>query len=271
MREYRATVGETDGNIIAVIITIQTPRNQPSAPRSVPGPSSIPRMRSAVDHQATPESTSSRAISATRARAAAKAGARPVAAVGGASELPTAPMVTSGSPGEPRRREGCLALVVDAEGVDARARRLGDGQLGCDWMEDPGHTGRLSRFHAERHDVLDLEVDVVTDLDAVTETLLANLDRGALHAQALRHERTERRHRPAELTTEDPAELVHLVVRRGGVDEHAEAPVPLAHDLRRVGDRGDLEAADVRALYLPLSDVEHERHTATVVVGAERQ
>ena len=38
MREYSATVGETDGNIIAAIITSQTPRNQPSVPRSVPGP-----------------------------------------------------------------------------------------------------------------------------------------------------------------------------------------------------------------------------------------
>ena len=33
MREYSATVGATDGNIIAPIMTIQTPRNQPNVPR----------------------------------------------------------------------------------------------------------------------------------------------------------------------------------------------------------------------------------------------
>jgi hypothetical protein len=44
MREYSATVGDTDGNIIAAIITIQTPRNQPKEPRPVHGPLSIPRI-----------------------------------------------------------------------------------------------------------------------------------------------------------------------------------------------------------------------------------
>ena len=77
MRAYRETVGATDGNIIAAIITTQMPRNQPSVPSAVPGPSSIPAMRSAVDHQATAASANSRAISPRRARAAANAGARP--------------------------------------------------------------------------------------------------------------------------------------------------------------------------------------------------
>ena len=44
MREYKATVGATDGNIIAAIITTQTPRNQLTAPRPVQGPLSIPRI-----------------------------------------------------------------------------------------------------------------------------------------------------------------------------------------------------------------------------------
>jgi hypothetical protein len=35
--------GSADGSIIAAIMVVQTPRNQPSAPRSVPGPASIPR------------------------------------------------------------------------------------------------------------------------------------------------------------------------------------------------------------------------------------
>ncbi len=51
MREYSATVGASDGNIIAAIITTHTPRNQPSVPSAVHGPSSMPRIHSLVDHQ----------------------------------------------------------------------------------------------------------------------------------------------------------------------------------------------------------------------------
>ena len=36
------TVGIADGSIIAAIITIQIPRNQPSVPRAVHGPEPIP-------------------------------------------------------------------------------------------------------------------------------------------------------------------------------------------------------------------------------------
>ena len=36
------TIGAIEGNIIAAIITTQTPRKNPSDPRSVPGPASIP-------------------------------------------------------------------------------------------------------------------------------------------------------------------------------------------------------------------------------------
>ena len=50
MREYSATVGATDGNIIAAIITTHAPRNQPNVPRAVQGPSSIPLIRSPVNH-----------------------------------------------------------------------------------------------------------------------------------------------------------------------------------------------------------------------------
>src|SRR3954451_13596972 len=74
MRAYSATVGATDGNIIAAIITTHTPRNQPSAPSAVPGPSSMPAIRSAVDHHATAASANSSATSPRRARAAADGG-----------------------------------------------------------------------------------------------------------------------------------------------------------------------------------------------------
>src|SRR3954454_24883871 len=119
MRAYSATVGATDGNIIAAIITTHTPRNQPSAPRAVPGPASIPAMRSAVDHQATAASANSRAIRPSRARAASNAGPSPgrTTRVSGAELL--AP--TSRRPGEVRRRERRLALVLDPERADVRA------------------------------------------------------------------------------------------------------------------------------------------------------
>src|SRR4051812_12285762 len=53
IRAYRATVGETEGNIIAAIITIHTPRNQPKVPRALQGPVSMPRISPAVHHQPT--------------------------------------------------------------------------------------------------------------------------------------------------------------------------------------------------------------------------
>jgi hypothetical protein len=44
-RAYVSTIGADEGSIIAAVIVTQIPRNQPSPPRSVPGPASIPRIR----------------------------------------------------------------------------------------------------------------------------------------------------------------------------------------------------------------------------------
>ena len=44
--------GAAEGSIIAAIIVTHTPRYQPSPPRLVPGPASIPRIRSTVTAQA---------------------------------------------------------------------------------------------------------------------------------------------------------------------------------------------------------------------------
>src|SRR5712692_4960114 len=73
IRAYNATVGDTDGNIIAAIITTQAPTNQPRVPRPVPRPASIPAIWLAVDHQARPANTNKRTTSPSRDRAAAKA------------------------------------------------------------------------------------------------------------------------------------------------------------------------------------------------------
>ena len=64
------------------------------------------------------------------------------------------------------------------------------------------------------------------------------------------------------------AELLGLLVRRAIVDEHAETPVPLRHDLRRVGDQRHRQPSDVRPVDLTLADVEHQRHATEVVGGA---
>ena len=73
MNEYSETVGATDGNIIAAIITTQIPTNQPSVPRSVPGLAPIPDIARTVDHHATAASAIRNATRASRARAAAMA------------------------------------------------------------------------------------------------------------------------------------------------------------------------------------------------------
>ena len=46
------TMGVTEGNMIAAIITTQAVTQNPSVPGSVPGPMSIPAMRLSVTHQA---------------------------------------------------------------------------------------------------------------------------------------------------------------------------------------------------------------------------
>src|SRR5437879_44170 len=116
MREYSATTGAIEGNIIAAIITTQTPRNQPNEPRPVHGPLSIPRIWSPVHHQPTAATTSSSATRPRRARTADSAGAKPPPAGKPAGAVT---LMASGGPGELGRRQAGLALVLDPEGVDA--------------------------------------------------------------------------------------------------------------------------------------------------------
>src|SRR2546423_14689023 len=56
----------TDGSIIAAIIVTQIPTYQPSPPRSVPGPASMPCMRSIVTSQATSAAASRNGASGMR-------------------------------------------------------------------------------------------------------------------------------------------------------------------------------------------------------------
>ena len=103
------------------------------------------------------------------------------------------------------------------------------------------------------------------DANAVAEAVVHDLDRRALDPEHLADEGRQPFHRATLLPAEHRRELLHLLVGRALVHEHAETPVALGHDLRRVSDGGDLEAAHVRALDLALADVEDERYAAVVV------
>src|SRR5680860_143511 len=122
MREYSATVGATDGNIITTHATM----NQLSAPRPVHGPLSMFRISSTVHHQPIAATAKSRATRPTRVRAAAKAGPRPAPPE---TRSCVATATFSRGPGELGRREAVLALVLDAEGVDPRALGFRDREL----------------------------------------------------------------------------------------------------------------------------------------------
>src|SRR5512144_339474 len=149
----------------------------------------------AVHHQPTAASAKRSPTSASLARAAANAGSRPP--LFGASACAAVVKVSS-SPGELGRHPR-LPLVFDAERVDAGPLRLRGGELGSDGMGHAGDPDGLPRLAAEGHDVLDLEVDLVTDADAVVEAVLDYLDGRLLDAEHLAHERREPRHRAAEL------------------------------------------------------------------------
>src|SRR3954452_4763142 len=171
----------------------------------------------------------------------------------------------SGGPGEFRCRDSRLTLVLDPEGVDLGALRLGGVELGASRVDHADESDRLPILGAEGDDVLDLEVDCVADLDAVAEAILDHLEWRPLDADDLADHRRRRLHRTALLAFEDGGELLHLIVIRALVDEQAETPVALGHELGGIGDRGDAQAGDVRALDLALLDVEDERDAAVVI------
>src|SRR5207244_1760131 len=137
--------------------------------------------------------------------------------------------------------------------------------------EDAGELRWFARLHPEGHDVLDLEVDGVADADRVLEAVLLYLDRRALEPQVLSHQRPQGLHRAPQRPREHRTELLGLLVGGRLVDDDAEAPVALAHHLRRIDDGGHRQAAHVRALHLAALDVEDQGDVAAVLGGAERQ
>src|SRR3954447_18631697 len=265
MREYSATVGATDGNIIAAIITTQIPRNQPSVPRPVHGPWSIPRIWRTVHHQPTAASANSATTSPSRARTAATPGPRPPPPV---PRSCAGALIGSGSPGELGGGKPGLALVPDAERIDPGTPRLGHRQVRPGRVEHAVEPDRPAVLLPERHDVLDLELDHVSDADAVKQPVGAELDGRPLDPDELAHEGCQHGHRAAELPAEDLDQLVELLVRGLVIDEHPEPPVAVGHDLRRVDDRHNPAPPDVGAVDLTLADVERQGRPTEVVGGA---
>src|SRR3954447_3043394 len=230
MREYRATVGATDGSIIAAIITTQTPTNQPRVPRPVQDPSSMPLICSLVHDQQRMASASNRPMRPRRARADVRRGARPAVAE---ARSGVAAIIPSGGPGELGCREPRLPLVLDAEGIDLRALRLRHRQIGPGRVKHVLEPHRLTVLNTERDDVLDFERDGVADPHAVADAVIRYFDRRSLDAQYLSDKRRERFHGAAELSAEDARQLLELLVARFVGHKHAEPPVAVGHDLGR--------------------------------------
>ncbi len=132
-------------------------------------------------------------------------------------------------------------------------------------MEYAGEPRGLAGLHAERDDVLDLEVDRIADADAVAQSLFDDLDRRPFDAEHLADEGCEARHGATQLAAEHAGQLRHLLVGRAVVDEDPDAPVPLGHHLRCICNQRERAPAHVCALDLALANVEDERDAAVVV------
>src|SRR4051812_36914912 len=153
----------------------------------------MPRISRTVQTQPTTATATRAATRPRRALAAAYAGARPPAA-----RSPVDVIGLLRRPGELRLGQSGPALVGDPERADAGPLGLGHREVGAHRVEHALEAHRLARLHAERDDVLDLEVDRVADADAVLQAVVAEGDRGALHAEHLADERGQGAHRTAE-------------------------------------------------------------------------
>ena len=183
IRAYSATVGATDGNIIAAIITTQTLMNQPNVPSPVHGPLSMPRICPTVHHQPTPASAKR---TTTRRQLSAGGRVRGTKTCAGAAA--------------PTRRRSFRQAAHEKSDFDSpvfpsysmpkalirRPLRLGHRQIRPDRVEHPGEPHRLAGLHTERDDVLDLEVDRIADADAVPQPVVLDIDRARARRPASR-------------------------------------------------------------------------------------
>jgi hypothetical protein len=120
------------------------------------------------------------------------------------------------------------------------------------------------------HEVLDLDLDLVADLDPMAPAVLFVVDRGALDAQHLADQRRQHGHGTAELAGEDRPQLLGLLLGRGRVHEHPDPPITVGHQRRGVGQHRHRQASDVDVLDGARVDVEDQHHPP-VVVGRHGQ
>ncbi len=134
------------------------------------------------------------------------------------------------------------------------------------------HVCQLNRIVTFRGDeVLDANIDIVTDPDVVAAAVLAVSDGRLLHAEHFADQRPEHRGRPAELPGQEHAEPLGLAVGRGVIQVDAHPPVALVHDRRRVQEQGKAQAADVNAIDIARLDVIGEKRPAPVERRLRRQ
>src|SRR3954453_13334798 len=103
MFTYMFTIGATDGNIIAAIMTTHVVMKKPKVPSGDPGPASIPDMRRSETVQAT-AARMSRAPYVARAHGSTGLCRRAPCAAG--SAVAAMPSLLLGRPGEWRRETG---------------------------------------------------------------------------------------------------------------------------------------------------------------------
>ena len=177
------TIGAIDGNIIAAIITTQTPMKNPSAPGSVPGPASMPLHLLAGDDPG-------HAGEQRRAVRSARAGSGPEGRGAGVSTPIPSPLRDGQRPTSVQAAQAnseaenpALASYWMPKALMLRTRGARDGELGAGRMEDAGDLHRFAGLDTEGNDVLDLEVDLVADPDRMGEAILTNLDRQPLEGR----------------------------------------------------------------------------------------
>ena len=261
IRAYSATVGATDGNIIAAIITTQTPRNQPKVPRAVQGPSSMPRIWSAVHHQ---PSGGQGEEHGDEPQARAHGGDTPgegpsrltgwtcsVMSSGGPREVDfDRPVLPSYSMPKALMRERFASAIVrsDPTGWNIPENCTGspvstpNGTMSWIWKSIASSTRTLCSSPSSSMSIAARSTPSISPISGASA-----------------------RHRPTQLAAEDLDELVELRVGRLLVDEHADPPVAFGHHLRGVGDERDLAPGDVGAVDRSLADVEDKGDAAEVV------
>ena len=127
-------MGESEGSIIAAIIVSQTTPNQPRPPRSVPGPMSIPSIRTTVTAQHPPATATRRstgqtveALGDSKRTALARCSAHPASRRSSLSRQTSSP--APGSRGA--RRSGCALFVISTVVVPSGSEN--SSSISCGW------------------------------------------------------------------------------------------------------------------------------------------